>query len=302
MQPAPQKYRTTNWKTYNEALKGRGSLLIWLDPTMKWEGQPSGKRGRSQTFSNKAIQFCLSIKCLVNLPLRQAMGMAQSLLRLAGLDWPVPDYSTVSRRQKTLRVAIGAVPTTTGLHLLVDSTGIKMLSEGEWKTNKHGADYRRQWRKVHLGIDASTFEIRAMEVTDNSIGDAPVLPALLDQIPADELIASVSGDGAYDTKDCHEAIALRAAYGIIPTRKNAKPWKANRCGADARNEILRATKRVGRAIWKRWSGCHRRSLVETKMRCFKLLGERVIARDFDRQVAELQVRAAVLNRLTRLGV
>ena len=140
-----------------------------------------------------------------------------------------------------------------------------------------------------------------MEVTDNSVGDAPVLPALLGQIPADEKIASVSGDGAYDTKDCHEAIALRAAHAIIPTRKNAKPWKANRCDAAARNDILRTTKRLGRAIWKRWSGYHRRSLVETKMRCFKLLGERVMARDFDRQVAELQVRAAVLNRFTRLG-
>ena len=154
--------------------------------------------------------------------------MTQSLLHLAGLDWPIPDYSTISRRQKTLQVAIGAASTTTELHLLVDSTGIKMLGEGEWKTKKHGADYRRQWRKVHLGIDASTLEIRAMEVTDNSIGDAPVLPALLDQIPASKRIASVSGDGAYDTNDCHEAIALRAAHSVIPTRKKAKPWKTNR--------------------------------------------------------------------------
>ena len=301
MKPAPQKYRTTNWKSYNEALKSRGSLLIWFDPNMNWYGQPSGKRGRSEKFSDEAIQFCLSIKCLFSLPLRQAVGMTQSLLKLAGLDWPVPDYSTISRRQKTLQVTIGAVPTKTGLHLLVDSTGIKMLGEGEWKTKKHGADYRRQWRKVHLGIDAFTLEIRAMEVTDNSIGDAPILPGLLDQIPVGERIASVSGDGAYDTKDCHEAIASRAAVAIIPTRKNAKPWKTNRRGADARNDILQATRRLGRAIWKKWSGYHRRSLVETKMRCFKLLGERVMARDFDRQVAELQVRAALLNRFTQLG-
>ncbi len=227
--------------------------------------------------------------------------MTESLLHLAGLDWPVPDYSTVSRRQKTLQVTIEVAPTTTGLHLLVDSTGIKMLGEGEWKTKKHGADYRRQWRKVHLGIDAATLEIRAMEVTDNSIGDAPVLPDLLDQIPIDEQISAVSGDGAYDTKACHEAIAERLAQAVIPTRRNAKPWKTNRRGAEARNEILRATRRLGRAIWKKWSGYHRRSLVETKMRCFKLLGERIMARDFDRQVAELQVRAAVLNRFTRLG-
>ena len=301
MKPAPQKYQTTNWKAYNAALKARGSLLIWLDPAMNWHGQANGKRGRSPSFSDEAIQFCLSIKCLFSLPLRQAMGMTQSLLGLACLDWAVPDYSTVSRRQKTLRVAIEVVPTTTGLHLLVDSTGIKMLGEGEWKTKKHGADYRRQWRKVHLGIDAVTLEIRAMEVTDNSIGDAPMLPNLLGQIPPEEAIASVSGDGAYDTKGCHEAIALRQADAIIPTRKNAKPWKTNRTGAAARNEILRATRRLGRTIWKKWSGYHRRSLVETKMRCFKLLGERIMARDFDRQVAELQVRAAVLNRFTRLG-
>lgn len=227
--------------------------------------------------------------------------MTQSLLQLAGLDWPVPDCSTVSRRQKTLRVAIEVMPTTTGLHLLVDSTGIKMLGKGEWKTRKHGANYRRQWHKVHLGIDASTLEIRAMEVTDNSIGDAPMLPNLLGQIPPEELLASVSGDGAYDTKGCHEAIARRQADAIIPIRKNAKPWKMNRIGATARNEILRATRRLGRTIWKKWSGYHRRSLVETKMRCFKLLGERIMVRDFDRQVAELQVRAAVLNRFTRLG-
>jgi hypothetical protein len=142
----------------------RGSLLIWLDPAMNWHGQANGKRGRSPSFSDEAIQFCLSIKCLFSLPLRQAMGMTHSLLQLAGLAWPVPDYSTVSRRQKTLRVAIEVVRTTTGLHLLVDSTGIKMLGEGEWKTKKHGADYRRQWRKVHLGIDDATLDIRSMEV------------------------------------------------------------------------------------------------------------------------------------------
>ena len=186
------------------------------------------------------------------------------------------------------------------MHLLVDGTGIKMLGEGEWNTKTHGADYRRQWHKVHLGINAATLEIRAIEVTDNATGDAPMLPCLLDQIADSETIASVSGNGAYDTKGCHEAIARRGAQAIIPTRKNAKPWKDKRPGLDARNAILDATRRLGRKIWKRWTGYHRRSLVETKMRCFKLVGERVMARDFDRQVAELQVRAAILNRFTRL--
>ncbi len=229
--------------------------------------------------------------------------MSQSLLMLTGLDWQVPDFSTVIRRQKHLAVTIGAQPTTTGLHLLVDSTGIKMLGEGECNTKKHGADYRRQWRKVHLGIDATTLEIRAIEVSDRrpATGDAPMLPCLLDQIADDEAIASVSGDGAYDTKGCHEAIAQRSAEAIIPTRRNAKPWKDPRRGAAARNAILNATRRLGRKIWKKWTGYHRRSLVKTKMRCFKLLGERAMACDFDLQVAELQVRAAILNRFTRLG-
>lgn len=299
--PTPAKYRTTNWPAYNKALKSRGSLLIWLDKEMAWFAAPSGKRGRSPTFSDAAIQFCLGIKGLFGLPLRQSIGMVESLLKLAQLNWPTPDYSTVCRRQKTLIVNIPYQTRSGALHVLVDSTGIKMLGEGEWKRKKHGAEYRRQWRKVHLGIDAQTLEIRAIEVTDKATGDAPMLVALLEQIPLTQPIEAISGDGAYDTKKCHAAIAARGAEAIIPTRKNGRPWKESTAGAKARNDILRATARLGQRIWKRWSDYHRRSLVEAKMRCFKLLGERVMARDFDRQVAELQVRAALLNRFTQLG-
>ncbi|MDN0083623.1 IS5 family transposase [Crenobacter sp. SG2305] len=299
--PAPAKYRTTNWPSYNAALKARASLSIWLDQGMNWHAAPTGKRGRRPTFSDAAIQFCLSVKVLFGLPLRQTTGFVESLLRLMQLDWPVPDFSTLSRRQASLTVAIPARRRSDGLHLLIDSTGIQFLGEGEWKRKKHGAEYRRQWRKVHLAIDAETLEIRAIEVTGNGVGDAPVLPDLLAQIPADERIDSVSADGAYDTKGCHAAIAARQGEAIIPVRKNGKLWKGNSAGAQARNETLRAMRRLGAAIWKRWSGYHRRSLVEAKMRCFKLLGERVMARTFERQVAELQVRAAVLNRFTQLG-
>ena len=300
--PTKRRYQIRNWAQYNAALKARGSLTIWLDRDMQWLARPSGKRGRQQTFSDASIQFCLSLKCLLNLPLRQTLGLVQSLLQLASLDWPVPDYSTLSRRQKMLQVQLPYRGSGAGaLDLLVDSTGIKFVGEGEWKRKKHGAEYRRQWRKVHLAIDAKTLEVRAIEVTDNSVGDAPMLPALLEQIPPEEALASVGADGAYDTKACHAAIASRGASALIPVRKNAQPWKEGTEGARARNEILRATKRLGRTIWKKWSGYHRRSLVETKMRCFKLLGERVMARDFDRQVAELQIRAALLNRFTQLG-
>jgi hypothetical protein len=148
----------------------------------QWQTRPSPKH------SGAAIQFCLPIKYLFSLTLRQAMRMAQSLPELAGLDWQAPDFSTVSQRRKHRAVAIGAYAMTTGLHLLVDSTGIKMLGEGKWTPKKHGADYRRQWRKVHLEIDACTLEIRTIELTDNAIGDAPMLACPMEQISLDETI------------------------------------------------------------------------------------------------------------------
>ena len=240
----------------------------------------------------------------VRLPLRQTTGPAASLLKFAGLDWAVPDFSTLSRRQKGLTFAIPFRPGTGTLHLLIDSTGIKTECEGECFAKKRGPSKPRQWRKVPLGIDADTLEIRAIEVTGSRVGpsrglktnhcramEAPMLPELLNQIPADQPIGEVSADGAYDTRGCHAA---------IPARKNARPWVETTLGAQARNEILRSTGRLGRTIWRKWSSYHRRSLVETKMRCFKLLGERVMACDFDRQVAELQTRAAILNRFTAL--
>ena len=141
-----------------------------------------------------------------------------------------------------------------------------------------------------------------MEVTSSDVGDAPMLPELLSQIPVDQRIASVTADGAYDTRKCHDAIAERGAEAIIPPRRNAKPWKTTPAGASARNEALRASKYLGRAIWRRWSGYHRRSRVETKMHCVKLLGQRLMARDFDRQVAEFQIRVAVLNGFTALSI
>ena len=242
------------------------------------------------------------MKVLFGMPLRQTTGLLQSLLKHVGLDWVVPDFSTLCRRQRTLNVSIPYRGSKGPLNLLIDSTGIKAEGEGEWNARKHGGAKRRIWRKIHIGIDEETLEIRAVEITGSSIGDAPMLPELLDQIPPDQKIGSVTADGAYDTRKCHEAIAARGAAAVIPPRKNAKPWKPTSPGAVVRNETLRASRYLGRAIWRRWSGYHRRSRVESKMNCIKLLGPSLMARDFDRQVAELQVRIAVLNGYTALGI
>lgn len=299
---APTKYKTTNWSAYNDSLKRRGSLSIWFDPEMVWVPPPNGRRGRQQSFSDAAIQACLTLKVLFGMPLRQTTGFVQSLLRLIGLDWSVPDFSTLCRRQKTLNVSLPYRGGTGPLNLLIDSTGIKAEGEGEWNARKHGGPKRRIWRKIHIGIDEETLEVRAIEVTTSNVGDAPMLPELLNQIPADQTIGSVTADGAYDTRRCHDVIAARNAHAVIPPRKNAKPWKPTSAGAIARNETVNASRYLGRAIWRRWSGYHRRSRVETKMNCVKLLGQSLMARDFDRQVAEIQIRVAVLNKYTALGI
>jgi hypothetical protein len=297
------------------ALKRRGSLTIWFDPEMASAANPTGKRGRQPVCSDAAVQTCLTMKVLFGMAMRQTTGFVDSLLGLIGLDWDVPDFSTLSRRQKTLAVNIPHRGLQGPLRLLIDSTGIKVEGEGGWNARKHGGPKRRVWRKVHLGIDEETLEIRAVEVTSSDVGSAPMRPELLSQIPVDQDIVSVTApshglqanrsratDGAYDTRKCHDAIAERGADAVIPPRKNAKPSKTATAGAIARNEALRASKYLGRALWRRWRGYHRRSRVETKMHCVKLLGQRLMARDFDRQVAEFQVRVAVLNGFTKLDI
>ena len=299
--PSPARYRTTNWPEY-EALRRRGSLLVWLDREMEWLAGPSGRPGRSETYSEATIQFCLSIKVLFGLALRQTMGMVASLLRMAGLgDWPVPDYSTLCRRQGTVTIQIPYRRSGGDLNLLVDSTGVKVRGDGEWQVRRHGPSRRCQWRKVHLAMDAATGDICAVEFTSSREGDSPVLPDLLAQIPADQPIGTVTADGAYDTRTCHTAIAERGGAAIIPIRRNGRPWKEDGPAARARNEALRATRHFGRAFWKRLTGYHARSRIEAQMRRLKSFGERIASKDPDRQAAEIHTRIALMNRFSAFG-
>ena len=298
---SPTRYRTTNWSSYTSALRKRGSLLIWLGKDMILLAPHDGNPGRPALFSDAAIQFCLTIKVLFKLPLRQTTGMVASLLKMADLDRAVPDYTTLCRCQKTLAVRIAYRRADGPLNLLVDSTGIKFLSDGEWQVRKHGVQGRRQWRKVHLAIDTATSDIRAVEFTSSSDSDSPVLPELLGQIPEGEDIGTVTTDGAHDTRRCHTAIIDRQATPIIPIRKNGRPWKEDCPAAIARNETLRATQHYGRAFWKRWTVYDVRSRIEVKMRCLKAFGERIAARYPDRQTAEIQIRIALINRFNALG-
>ena len=152
----------------------------------------------------------------------------------------MPDFSTLSRRQKTLAVNISHRGSQGPLHLLIDRTGIKVECEGEWNARKHGGAKRRVWRKIHIGIDEETLAVRAVEVTRSDIGDAPMLPELLAQIPADQEVASVTADGAYDTRKCHDAIAERGANAVIPP-----PARTPSRGKRSRQARSHATKHCG---------------------------------------------------------
>ncbi len=187
------------------------------------------------------------------------------------------------------------------LQLLVDSTGIKVRGEGEWHARKRGGARRRVRRKVHLAVNEATLEVRAVVVTGSHVGHVPVFADLPGQIVRDEAIGSVTADGAYDTRRCHDPIAKREAHAVIPPRRNTNPWRNDSPGAAGRNDALGAVRRLGRTIRRQWSGCHRRSRVEARMNCVKLLGQRRMARDFDGKIAELQVRIAILNRYTAIG-
>ncbi len=200
------------------------------------------------------------------------------------------------------------------MNLLVDSTDIKGLGDGEWQARKHGVQGRRQslpgrrlpaiaerGRRVHLAMDIAAPDIRAVEYNPGSDGDIPVLPELLDQIPEGKETGTVTADGACDTRRCHTAIIDRQATAIIPIRKNGRPWKEDCPAACARNETLRTTRHYGRAFWKRWTGHHARSRIEAKMRWLNAFADRISARDPDRQTAEIQTRIALMNRFSALG-
>ncbi len=207
----PPTYKTKNWQACDEALKRRGSLTVWFNPEMTWEAAPTGNRGRRPDYSDATIQTCLTLKVLFGMALRQTTGFVESLLGLIGLPWSVRDLGTLSRRQRTLDVTIPYRGSHGPLQLLIDSKGIKMEGEGEWNARKHGSPQRRIWRKIHLGIDEETLEIHAVEVTSSNVGAAPML---LEQIAPDQDIGTITADGAYDTRKCHDIIADRGAAAV----------------------------------------------------------------------------------------
>ncbi|MCF2147136.1 IS5 family transposase [Desmonostoc muscorum LEGE 12446] len=299
------QYKVKNWNAYDAALKQRGSITFWVNEEIieQWRNQQkTGKKGASNYYSDVAIATMGTIQSVFHLPGRQAEGFLESLFTLMGIELAVPDHSTLSRRLSKLSVELPVIPKNKAVHVVVDSTGVKVYGEGEWKVRTHGVGKRRTWRKLHLGVDEGSGEILAAVVTTNDLADCEVLPDLLEQI--DYPIEQLSGDGGYDTFDCYDATQERGATATIPPRSNAKIQQHPQEIAQPhpRDENLRRVNQVGRKQWKLESGYHRRSLSETAIfRLKTIFGGKLRRRFFDNQAVELFLQCAALNRMIQLG-
>ncbi len=223
--PKP-RYKTTNWTQYNKALINRGSLTFWIDEEAiaEWKQNKQGKRGRPRQFSDLAITTALMVKRIFSMPLRALQGFLDSVFKLANIPLVCPHYTCISRRAKEIEVSFKTKTRGAIQHLAIDATGLKVYGEGEWKVKKHGTDgKRRVWRKLHIAVDTSTHEIVAAELSLSNVTDAEVLPNLLKQTR--RKIIEISGDGAYDTRNCHDAIRIKRAAPLIPPREGAAFWE-----------------------------------------------------------------------------
>ena len=300
-----QKHRVTNWAEYDAGLRARGSLTVWFTPeaVAAWAAAPRTTRGGQASYSDLAIATALTLRAVFRLALRQTEGLIGSLLQLLDLDLAVPDHSTLSRRAETLKLpkprsGLGCGP----VHLLVDSTGLRLCGPGEWLIEKHGTKRRRAWRVLHLATDADTGRIVASVLTDKDADDGSQVGTLLDHV--DGPVASVTGDGAYDRDDVYTEVAARhpEAAVVVPPRANAVPSEAAETAPTQRDRHLRCIAERGRLGWQKASGYNWRALVECDISRWKrVIADGLRSQTAGRQASEVAIAADVLNRMLELG-
>jgi hypothetical protein len=261
-------YRPQNWSHYNRSLVQRGDLSLWVceDFLKKWmNDEKSGKKGAPKTYSDMAILCANQVRLLYHLPLRATQGFLQSLFRMLKTNARVPCYSTICRRLKTLTVPIPISRPKEARVIVLDSTGLKVYGEGEWKTRQHGVSKRRTWRKIHLGFDADSQEVVCAAVTTNDFNDSELLEGCLSQLSPKE-IKRVCLDGGYDVKNCYNYCIKNKIQPLIPPRKGAKIWHRRQIqNPHPRDKALRFIRKHGRRKWRLNSGYSQRSLAETGM-------------------------------------
>jgi len=298
-----QRYRIRNWKEYDAALRARGSLTVWFsdEAVERWRAETRGTPGGQRTYSDLAILTALMLRAVYRLALRQTEGLVSSLVQLLGLNLAVPDHSTLSRRAKTVTVPALPAKANGPVHLLVDSTGVKLCGPGDWLVEKHGTQRRRAWRKLHVGLDAATGHIVAATLTDHDVDDASQVAALLDQVdgPLDAVIA----DGAYDQNGVYAAVAERhPAAAVVPPRATAVPSATAESHPTQRDRHLRDIAERGRMAWQASSRYNLRALVEAFFSRDKhVIGDGLRFQTDDRQQTEMAIAVLVLNRMLDLG-
>ena len=311
---AKKAYRVRNWRDYNEALVKRGSITFWFseESIKHWlSRERRGDRGRPEKYSCLAIECGLTIKALLGLSFRSTEGFIGSLSDLMDLDLEIPDYTLLCKRQRTLAMTLPKKRAQPGekLTILVDSTGLKIYGEGEWKVRQHGVLKKRLWRKLHIALNSDTQEIEGFELTDLGTQDWQGFDTLINEI--EQELGDVIGDGAYDRLPCYELATEKEFQLITPPQRNArtceerkkKRSKAKRQFLQARDAVIQSIRDIGRAEWKITAGYHRRSLVETMMfRIKTILGSRLSAKRFDNQKVEARIWCKIINHMTKLGM
>src|SRR5262245_3153797 len=253
------KYRVANWPSYDRALVRRGDVTLWLAPEAitAWEPGRGGMRGGQRKYSNLAIETALTLRLIFHLPLRQAEGFLNSLFAMMRIDRAAPDHTTLSRRGQhlTLTLTLGRVPKGKAVHLIIDSTGLSIVGEGEWAAAKHGGRGTRGWKKLHLGVDAAGV-IRAYALTEPTVADATTAIDLIGGL--DGALARVTADAAYDTVAFYDAAGAKGATVVVPPTKTAKVTRRNP-RSSARDRTIKSVRTLGRRRWKKLSGYHQQA-------------------------------------------
>src|SRR3982750_4011210 len=269
------RYRVKNWGEYDQALQNRGSLTVWVTPEAiaAWQAPPTGRRGRSPFYSNLAIETGHLLRWAFGRPWRQTEGLRRSVVTLLGVSLAVPDHTTFSRRSVGLSLATALPQTAEPVHVVIDSTGLKVYGAGEWHKEKHGEQGRRTWRKLHLAVNPDSGEILAWELTTKEVGDLSMVGPLLEQIQRPLL--SVMADGAYDAEPVYRTLAARQPASppavIIPPRATAVLGATADTAPSLRDRHIQTIQQKGRRGWERAAGYGQRSLVETAMFRYKTL-------------------------------
>ncbi len=295
------KYHVTNWADYDRALVKRGDIALWIseDAIKSWTPTRSGRRGAPLKFSDLAIETTLTLRLVYGLPLRQAEGFLRSLLQIMKLDLDVPDHTTLSRRSRQLDIALNPKASSSPIDLIVDSTGLSIVGQGEWAAAKHGKRGKRGWKKLHIGVNGDG-EIVAQVLTDGNVDDAKTGVDLIEQVEGG--IKCVIGDRAYDTAAIYAAAGARGVDVVVPPVKGAVVSRS-KLPLSARDTTVLKVNAMGRRKWKKESGYHRQGRVEnTFFRYKQVLGGKLSARHAKAQEIEAVLACRILNRMGDAGM